>query len=192
MRCSSFVRVLVLASILTACGGGSTPPLKAAGEAAENGASKSEKPDEPKTEEPKDKASATPAEASEAPAASESKPSPAKPSNGDLAAPAADDPWMAPHQMPPGDVLKTMRAAMGKVNGCYRTAKKHDSSVGGEVKIKFVITHEGSVRVWRDEDSSMTDPECTKCVGEVIKGLKFPTQKSPGDAWGVYTINFGG
>ncbi|MBV9946367.1 MAG: AgmX/PglI C-terminal domain-containing protein [Myxococcales bacterium] len=125
-------------------------------------------------------------------ATDEAKPKPPAASNGELAAPPADDPWMAPHQMPPADVLKTMRAAMNKVNACYRSAKKRDGSVTGDVKVKFVITHEGAVRVWRDEGSSMSDPDCTKCVGEVIQTLKFPTQKSPGDAWGLYSINFGG
>ena len=111
---------------------------------------------------------------------------------GDLVAPAADDPWMAPHQMPSGDVLKTMRAAQGKVTACWKAAKKRDPSVSGELKIKFVITHEGAVRVWRNEDSSVSDEDCVNCVGEVIKSLQFPTQKSPGDAWGIYEINFGG
>jgi hypothetical protein len=183
--------VLVLGtSMVVACGGsgkGASPPKSE--DEAEHGSSKSDGDKKGAT------ASATSSAASEpAPAAPSSTPGPStsKPSSGDLTAPAADDPWMAPHQMPPGDVLKTMRAAMGRVNACYHTAKRHDPGVSGDVKIKFVISHEGQVRVWRDEDSSMTDQDCTKCVGEVIKGLKFPTQKSPGDAWGLYTINFGG
>jgi hypothetical protein len=189
---SSSVPVVVLGwSLLVACGG-ATPPVKGASEAADPGSSSSEKGG--KKEEAA--AAAPGGDSTSAPAASppteETKPAATKPASGDLSAPAADDPWMAPHQMPPADVLKTMRAAKGRVDGCYRTAKKHDPSVSGDVKIKFVITHEGSVRVWRDEDSSMSDPDCTKCVGEVIKGLKFPTQKSPGDAWGIYSINFGG
>ncbi len=120
------------------------------------------------------------------------QPSKATPSSGDLVAPATDDPWMAPHQMPSSDVLKTMRAAQGKVSACWREAKRRDPSISGEVKIKFVITHEGTVRVWRNEDSAVSDEDCINCVGEVIKGLQFPKQKAPGDAWGVYQINFGG
>ncbi len=98
---------------------------------------------------------------------------------------------MAPHQMPSRDVLKTMRAAQGKVTACWRAAKKRDPSVSGEVKIKFVISHEGSVRVWRNEDSAVSDEDCINCVGDVIKSLQFPTQKAPGDAWAIYQINFG-
>jgi len=115
---------------------------------------------------------------SAAPAAVDPKPAP------------ADDVWMAPHQMPPGDVLKTVRPVKAKVQACYRAGVKRDPSTSGEVKVRFVISHEGQVRAWRDEASSMSDEEVTKCVGELVKTLTFPKQKSPGDAWGLYTINF--
>jgi hypothetical protein len=36
----------------------------------------------------------------------------------------------------------------------------------------------------------MTDEVVTQCVGDLLKSLKFPKQKSPGDAYGVYSINF--
>jgi hypothetical protein len=177
----SYVRVLVLASsLLTACGGG-MPPAK---DESEHASSKSS-----------DEAPA-PTDAPAASSAPASSPAPAlsskKASSGDLVASEGDDPWLAPHQMPAGDVLRTMRGALGKVNACWHAAKKRDPSASGEVKIKFVVTHEGSVRVWRNEDSTVSDEEAIQCVGEVIKAAKFPTQKSPGDAWGIYSINFGG
>jgi hypothetical protein len=102
----------------------------------------------------------------------------------------ADDPWMASHQMSPKDVLIAVRPAQGKAQRCFHNGLKRDPSVSGEVKIRFVITNEGVVRVWRDEGSSMSDEGVTTCIGELIKTLKFPKQKSPGDAWGVYTAKF--
>jgi hypothetical protein len=180
------VRELILASsFLFACGGG-TPPPKEANEAVEQGSAKSDNASAEGANNSKSEASA-PSKAAEA----SSPPPSSKSSSGDLVAPTGDDPWMAAHQMPSAEVLKTMRAAKGKVNGCWAAAKKRDPSVSGEVKIKFVVTHEGSVRVWRNEDSSCSDGDAITCVGEVIKSLKFPTQKSPGDAWGLYEINFG-
>jgi hypothetical protein len=179
---------LLVTSMLAACGGGAPQPKSEAAAA----------PAAPSAEAQQDEKSASGADASAEPppASADTKPAaPASSASGDLAAAAAaasDDPWMAPHQMPPSDVLRTVRAHMAKVNACYHAAKKRDPSVSGDVKIKFVISHEGAVRVWRDESSTMTDPDCTQCVGAVIQGLKFPTQKSPGDAWGIYTINFGG
>jgi hypothetical protein len=175
--------------LLAACGGAAAPAPKSGNDAV--GSESAGAPAD--HHEIKADAGKETASAASAPAAPVDEATPkAAASSGDLAAPAADDPWMAPHQMAPADVLKTMRGAMGRVNGCYHAAKKRDPSVSGDVKIKFVIAHEGAVRVWRDEASSMSDPDCTKCVGEVIQTLKFPTQRSPGDAWGIYTINFGG
>ena len=168
------------ASAVLNCGGATPPPSD---ETAANGDSKST-------------SSTKAAEASSsntAGAAAESQP----PSPASSAAPAADssaapadDPWMASHQMSPKDVLHTVRPAQGKAQACFRAGVKRDPSTSGEVKIRFVITNDGAVRVWRDEGSSMTDGDVTQCVGDLIKSLKFPKQKSPGDAWGVYSINF--
>jgi hypothetical protein len=102
-----------------------------------------------------------------------------------------DDVWMAPHQMPPSDVLKTVRPALAKVQSCFRAGIKRDPSTTGEVKIRFVISNEGQVRAWRDEASTMSDEDVIKCIGDLVQSLKFPKQKSPGDAWGTYTADYG-
>jgi len=177
MRVSILCLVMSVCAVLSACGGGASPPKS---EATAVEATKESHADTLKSA-PTATTSAEKVPVSQGTSA-----------GGDLVAPASDDPWMAPHQMPSGDVLKTMRAAQGKVTACWKAAKKRDPSVSGELKIKFVITHEGAVRVWRNEDSSVGDEDCVNCVGDVIKSLQFPTQKSPGDAWGIYQINFGG
>jgi hypothetical protein len=97
---------------------------------------------------------------------------------------------MAPHQMTPKDVLHAVRPVQGKAQACFRAGVKRDPSASGEVKIRFVITNDGAVRAWRDDGSSMSEEGVIQCVGELIKSLKFPKQKSPGDAWGSYTVNF--
>jgi hypothetical protein len=125
--------------------------------------------------------------------AKDSSPAPASSaasSSGDIKVPG-DDPWMAAHQMPPKDVMKTMHAANGKVQACFKAGLKRDPSTNGDVKLKFVITNDGTVRVWKDDASSMTDGDVTNCVGETLSKLKFPKQKSPGDAWGTFSIHFG-
>jgi hypothetical protein len=111
-------------------------------------------------------------------------------SSGDIKVPG-DDPWMAAHQMPPKDVIKTMHAANGKVQACFKAGLKRDPSTSGDVKLKFVVTNDGAVRVWKDDASSMSDGDVTQCVGETLSKLKFPKQKSPGDAWGTFSIHFG-
>ncbi len=109
---------------------------------------------------------------------------------GDIKATGDDDPWMASHQMTPKDVMKAMGPVKGRVQACFKAGLKRDGSTNGEVKLKFVITNAGAVRVWKDNGSSMTDGDVTQCVGDLLSKLKFPKQKSPGDAWGAYSINF--
>jgi len=183
MRSSWFGLLLVTASWLpVACGGPSAPP-KDEGAAAQRGSAGG--PEDAGTPPAGTVATAAPAhEPSDKPSSS--------PSSGDLVVPTEDDPWMAPHQMSANDVVKTMRAARGKLNACWSAAKKRDPFVSGEIKIKFVVTHEGGVRVWRNEDSAVSDEGVIECVGEVIKSTQFPAQKSPGGAWAVFKINFGG
>jgi hypothetical protein len=175
---------LVAFAVPIACGGG-TPqpkdpdevaPTKAA--SSPQGTSDEAAHDSPASAAASSSASAPSAVTTPAPSTTETKPA------------AADDVWMAPHQMPAGDVLKTMRPVKAKVQACYRAGVKRDPSTSGEVKVRFVISHEGQVRAWRDDSSSMNDEEVTKCVGELVKSLTFPKQKSPGDAWGTYSINF--
>jgi hypothetical protein len=184
---------LLMSALPLACGGG-TPEPKNEDEAVSSTKSEEAKPDEAaKT----DESSAAPAGSAAAAAApADSSAQAAAPSaksdapSGDVKTPDKDDPWMASHQMPPKDVDKTVKPQLAKVKACFKTAKKKDPSVTGEVKIRFVITNDGKVRDWKDDASSMTSEEVTSCVGEVVKKLKFPKQKSPGDAIGSYQINF--
>jgi|SRR5580704_9379923 hypothetical protein len=168
------------ASAMLNCGGATPPPSD---ESAANGESKATNSTPPATASSSDSSGATAEGAAPAPASSAAAPA-------DSSATPADDPWMASHQISPKDVLRAVRPAQGKAQACFRAGVKRDPSTSGEVKIRFVITNDGAVRVWRDEGSSMTDGDVTQCVGDLIKSLKFPKQKSPGDAYGIYTVNF--
>ncbi|HEY8039261.1 MAG TPA: AgmX/PglI C-terminal domain-containing protein [Polyangiaceae bacterium] len=179
--------ILVVASSLSLACGGKTPPAKDADEATSN--EKSDDTSAPSGGGGGDDGGTAPT-ASAAPTTSEPATPPKTDSSGDLKAASGDDPWLAAHQMPAGDVLKTMKPQQGKVHACFKAGLKRDGSTNGEVKIKFVITNDGVVRVYKDNGSSMTDEEVTKCVGDLLQKLKFPKQKSPGDAWGTYSINF--
>ncbi len=187
MRWLVVTRALVAATALVTCAcGGATPPPSDENEAA-HGDSKSRVAKSAETA-PAPEAPSSAGESAGAAAAQPSSPSAA--SSGDSSTPSGDDPWMASHQVPPKDVLRAVRPAQAKAQACFRAGVKRDPSTSGEVKIKFVITNDGTVRVWRDDDSSMSDQEVTQCVGELLKSLKFPKQKSPGDAYGTYTVNF--
>jgi len=186
--------LLVSAGLLPlACGGG-TPHPKDESDTSGNGSSTDDSSPAASAAAPSDSSASAPAAPAASSAAASSGPAPAATtdSSGDIKAASGDDPWLAAHQMPPGDVMRTMKAASAKVQGCWKAGLKRDPSIGGEVKIRLVISNDGKVRAWRDDGSSMSDQEVTQCVGGVVEKLKFPKQKSPGDAWGVYSIHFGG
>jgi hypothetical protein len=176
-RLAALASLACVTSLLAACGG-KTPPAN-----TEDTAASGAKGDDSTA------SSAAPA-ASDAPAATTAAPAPAPApaaDTGDIKPTGGDDPWMAGHQVAAKDVSKTMRAAQGKVQACF----KKDPSATGDVKIRFVVTNDGAVRVWKDDGSSMSDGDVTQCIGELLNKLKFPKQKSPGDAWGVYSVHFG-
>jgi hypothetical protein len=193
----SFLAPVALLFPLIACGGGTPEPKNEDEAVAKNtDTDKDMAKDDSKdtaaapadTEAPA--ASAAP-EAAPAPAAS-SSPSSSSSGGGDtgLAIPKdSDDPFLAHHQMPAAQVKGTTGRARGKVQACYKAGLKRDKSTRGDVKIRFVVSNDGVVKAWRNEDSSMSDEQVTSCIGDVIKGLKFPKQKSPGDAYGIYSIH---
>jgi hypothetical protein len=181
---------------VSSCGGG-TPEPKGADEAnsASSGPDSKKDKDSDKAADKASDKSGDDTAAAPSPAASKdaSEPAPASSGSTDLgkaAASSASDVWAVGHQMPPGDVIKTMKATQGKVHACFKAGHKRDPSTSGEVKIKFVVANEGTVKVWKDDGSTMTDADVTKCVGDLVQTLKFPKQKSPGDAWGTYSANF--
>jgi hypothetical protein len=173
-----------------ACGGGTPHPKDEGDTASSSSASGDDSSPASSAAAGADSSSAAPV-ASAAPA-NGPPPAASTDSSGDIKATGSDDPWLAAHQMPPGDVMRTMKRASAKVQACWKEGLKRDPSTSGEVKIRLVITNDGKVRAWRDDGSSMSDEEVTQCVGGVVQTLKFPKQKSPGDAWGAYSIHFGG
>lgn len=183
--------VLALALFPLACGGG-TPAPKDESEATGDKGSSSDESAPAASAAPADSSAASPAPAASAAPSDAKGPPPAATttSSGDIKATGSDDPWLASHQMPPKDVMKVMKANNARVQACWKAALKNDPSTSGEVKLRFVITNDGAVRAWKDDGSSMSDADVTNCVGGVLNKLKFPKQKSPGDAWGTYSIHF--
>jgi hypothetical protein len=178
-RSSVLVGLSAVAVLPLACG--SQPPVVNGEESAgslDAGSAKSAPA--PSASSVLDLVAATAPSSSPSPSSSSSSPPPAK-----------DDVWLAYHQMAQKDLLAIVRGAQGRIQACFRAGLKRDRSLSGETKIKFVVSHEGAVKAWRDEESSMSDEDVTKCIGEVINSLNFKTQKSPGDAWGIYTVKYG-
>jgi len=107
----------------------------------------------------------------------------------ELSPPKADDPWLAHRQIPPDVVVKTLKPIAVKVGQCFKEGLKRDPTIEGEVRIRFVIVHEGNVVDFKDDNSEMPDHEVVSCIGGVIKTVKFPEPPSPGGAYGVYSTH---
>jgi hypothetical protein len=184
----AFAAVLLLPLLVASCGGKTPPPNDET--AAKSG-------DDTASASSADSGAAASSASADAPAADSGAASSASSStssssaSGDIKTSSGDDPWLASHQMPLKEVVHTMRGAQGKVQACFKAGLKRDPSTTGEVKIRFVVTNDGAVRAWKDDGSSMTDGDVTQCIGELLNKLKFPKQKSPGDAWGLYAVRFG-
>jgi hypothetical protein len=191
MRCARAAALLV--TILSvSCGGKSPPPNdETAAKKGDDTASASNAGGDSGAPAAAASAADAPGQAAPAGASASSSAAASPSSSGDLKANAGDDPWLASHQMPQKEVAGTMRGAQGKVQACFKAGLKRDPSTSGEVKIRFVVTNDGAVRVWKDDGSSMTDGDVTQCVGDLLNKLKFPKQKSPGDAWGIYAVRYG-
>jgi hypothetical protein len=104
-------------------------------------------------------------------------------------APEPEDPNLVFHQIPPPAVIAAVKPVAEKVKACFRAGLKRDPACEGEVRLRFVITHEGQVVQSKDNGSSMSDEEVTQCIAEVMKELKFGTQEAPGGAFGIYSIH---
>jgi hypothetical protein len=85
--------------------------------------------------------------------------------------------------------VKALKPAAAKMNQCFKDAWKRDPTIEGEVRIRFVIRHEGDVADFKDDGSDVSDHDVVQCVGGVIKGVKFPEPPSPGGAYGVYSTH---
>jgi hypothetical protein len=185
---SPFIRLLLLAlPFCAACGGGTPQPKSEPSAGATSASTSSDSTPEASGTPPASSgaaASAAPQESSAPAAATTSD------TSDDLTVPKGDDPWMASHQMPASDVLRTVRPQQAQIQRCMNAGKKRDRSISGEVKIRLVATHAGKVRAWKDDGSTVADEKVTQCIGELVKKLTFPKQKSPGDAWGTYSIGF--
>jgi hypothetical protein len=106
--------------------------------------------------------------------------------------PEADDPSMVHRQIDPNEVVQVMRPSLPKVKQCLKEALKREPGTEGELKLKFVINHDGAVVHTQDNGTTFEDEEIVKCVSEVLKTLKFPVRPAPGGEFGIYRIHVSG
>jgi hypothetical protein len=76
-------------------------------------------------------------------------------------------------------IQRPVRAAFGRIRGCYDLALGRDPTVQGRFAVTFTIDFDGVVRKAceaRDEDvlDAIDDPEFARCVTEAFTALRFP------------------
>lgn len=188
MRCAALTLVAAAPALVAlACGHSNPPPQDGSDIVGYKGPNTSDT----------DKASIAIPEAGAAPASTTASTSTSTATPAGTAAPTsttsqmseADEIANVHHQIAAPEVSKTVAKVKPKIQACYHAGLKRDPSCMGEVKVKFVVKHDGTMVDAQDQGSSMNDEEVTKCIVEVIKTLKFPVQESPGPAFGVYAIN---
>lgn len=72
---------------------------------------------------------------------------------------------------------------------CYRAGLERDPSLGGLVRLRFVIDDEGAVMGVMDSGSEFGDPKALDCMAEGIFALSFP-RPTGGDVRVQYRIVF--
>ena len=88
-------------------------------------------------------------------------------------------------QLPPEVVSRIVRQNFGRFRLCYENGLRSNPTIGGTVKVKFVIGRDGAVSTASDAQSDMNDAEVVSCVVRSFQNLSFPQPEG-----GVVTVMF--
>lgn len=89
----------------------------------------------------------------------------------------------------PGAIEDVVHSGYRLFAHCYRDGIERDSSLGGIVRLRFVIDDVGEVAGVADSGSELPDQRVLDCMAESIFALKFPAPRQ-GDVKVVYRIVF--
>jgi hypothetical protein len=98
-------------------------------------------------------------------------------------------PTLSSAGLPPEVVRRIVRQNFGRFRLCYEDGLRGDPTLGGEVKVRFVIDTDGAVSVASDAGSTLADPSVVTCVVRGFMGLSFPSP-SAGSLVVVYPVYF--
>jgi hypothetical protein len=83
-----------------------------------------------------------------------------------------------------------IKARMHRIRACYRAGVKRDTSLAGEVRVKFVINDAGKSTGASDDGSKLKDKQVVACVVQEFGALRFPKPEG-GPVPVTYPIVFG-
>jgi hypothetical protein len=80
----------------------------------------------------------------------------------------------SPGWLPPERIENVVQAGYGLFAHCYRAGLDRDASLGGAVRLKFVIDERGAVARVVDGGSDLPDARVIGCMAEGLYALEFP------------------
>lgn len=83
-----------------------------------------------------------------------------------------------------------IRARFHRMRACYRAGVKRDTSLAGEVRVRFVIDENGHATGAGDAGSKLRDKQVVACVVSEFGALRFPRPEG-GPVPVTYPIVFG-
>ncbi len=79
---------------------------------------------------------------------------------------------------------------MAKISDCSTSALSTDMSLTGRVRVKFVISKNGSVSSAKIRDSTLDDPTAEACITRQISAIQFPEPRGGGIAIVTYPFSY--
>jgi hypothetical protein len=97
-------------------------------------------------------------------------------------------------RLPPEVIQRIVRQNFGRLRLCYENGLRKDPTLGGEVRVKFVIDRTGSVATSQaaadvPAERALKDPAVVACVVRAFQGLSFPEPEG-GIVTVVYPVIF--
>lgn len=77
-------------------------------------------------------------------------------------------------ELPRELIQATVRSGSAAIKRCYEEGLGRNPTIGGTVRVRFVIAPDGSVPVAIDDGSDMPDERVTACIVHQVQQLVFP------------------
>ena len=78
-------------------------------------------------------------------------------------------------RIPPEIIQRIVRQNAGRYRLCYEGGLRNNPSLGGHVRVKFVIDRNGAVSMAQDSGSDLPDEQVRRCVVQSFYALAFPS-----------------
>ena len=88
------------------------------------------------------------------------------------------------------EIMKVLKAELGKIEDCYESQLKQNPSLAGKVSVKYVVGSRGTVRSCGVEENSTKSKPLGTCICSEIIKWKFPKPRGGEDVTVNYPFTF--